>query len=282
MAQALDEILKEIKSLEPFPQAAMRVLELSSRDEVVPRDLIAVIETDAAMTARVLKLSNSAYYGFRREIAAISEAGNLLGVSALVNLVLTSCAGRSFRGGNGGVGQELERAWEQSVSNALAASLLARLSGSVDRNRAYTAGLLQNIGQVVLERFLQREEQEISRHVANGTPRIAAEREVLGLDHAEVGARLCERWNFPDVLVDAVRHHHEPERSTIDPLLTCFVHLGEQVTLRMMRADERKPRGYELDGGALGIAKLELEALDGIAEVLAKEVEQAREFMDAG
>jgi HD-like signal output (HDOD) protein len=281
MAQALDEILREIKSLEPFPQAAMRVLELSARDEVVPRDLIAVIETDTAMTARVLKLSNSAYYGFRREIASLSEAGNLLGVSALVNLVLTSCAGRSFRGG-GSVGPELERVWEQSVSNALAASLLARLSGAVDRNRAYTAGLLQNIGQVVLERFLQREEHEISLRVAAGVSRIAAEREVLGLDHAEVGARLCERWNFPDVLVDTVRHHHEPDRATIDPLLTCFVHLGEQVTLRTMRADERKPRGYELDGGALGIARLELEALDGIAGALAREVEQAREFMEAG
>jgi len=65
--------------------------------------------------------------------------------------------------------------------------------------------------------------------VEAGTARIEAERVVLGLDHAEVGARLCERWSFPDVLVDAVRFHHEPERATCDPVLACFVHLGEQL-----------------------------------------------------
>jgi HD-like signal output (HDOD) protein len=134
MPQVLDEILKEIKSLEPLPQVAARVLDLGAREEISPCDLIAVIETDAAMTARVLKLSNSAYYGFRREIASLSEAGNLLGTSALVNLVLTSCAARYFRQTGTTDPRVMQRMWEESVSNALAASLLARLSGTVDRH----------------------------------------------------------------------------------------------------------------------------------------------------
>lgn len=280
MIQALDEILRDIKSLEPLPQVAARVLDLGAREEVIPKDLIAVIETDAAMTARVLKLSNSAYYGFRREIASLSEAGNLLGTSALVNLVLTSCAARYFRG-SGADERAMQRMWEESVSNALAASLLARLSGTVDRNRAYTAGLLQNIGQVVLERHMCREESEITRLVETGTARIEAERLVLGLDHAEVGARLCERWSFPEVLVDAVRFHHEPERANADPVLACFVHLGEQVTLETAREQGAGLRDYAMEDGALLRVGFEHDALVGIRDALIKEVEKAREFVDA-
>jgi HD-like signal output (HDOD) protein len=280
MIQTLDEILSEIKNLEPLPQVAARVLALGAREEVIPRDLIAVIETDAAMTAKVLKLSNSAYYGFRRGIASITDAGNLLGVSALVNLVLTSCAAKYFRGHGAADERALQRMWEESVSNALAASLLARLSGTVDRNRAYTAGLLQNIGQVVLERHMQREEAQIERLVESGTARIAAERMVLGLDHAEVGARLCERWSFPEVLVDAVRFHHEPERATVDPVLACFVHLGEQVTMQAAREQDQLVREYALEGVALSRVGFEHDALAVIRGALVKEVEKAREFVE--
>ena len=281
MIQALDEILREIKNLEPLPQVAMRVLDLGAREAVIPSDLIAVIETDAAMTARVLKLSNSAYYGFRREIASLAEAGTLLGTSALVNLVLTSCAARYFKNPAGTDARVLQRMWEESVSNALAASLLARLSGTVDRNRAYTAGLLQNIGQIVLERHMRREEMEITRRIEDGAARIAAERMVLGIDHAEVGARLCERWSFPGLLVDAVRHHHEPERAMVDPVLACFVHLGEQVTLQTAREEDPLVRTYPLEDGALLRVGFEHDALVGIRDALAREVEKAREFVEA-
>lgn len=281
MSQLLDEILSEIKGLEPLPQVALRVLEIGAQDEVVPQDLIAVIETDAAMTAKVLKLSNSAYYGFRREIGSIAEAGNLLGVSALVNLVLTGCAGRHFKKHGGTNAAVTQRMWEESVSNALAASLFARLSGTVDRNRAYTAGLLQNIGRLVLERHMVREEHLIESAVARGRSRIEAERDVLGLDHAEVGARLCERWNFPAVLVDTVRFHHEPERATCDPLLTCFVHLGEEVTLRSARESDPAVREYALAGTALARAGYEDNALENLRVLLACELERAREFVES-
>lgn len=283
MVRALDEILRDIKNLEPLPRVAMRVLELGAGEQVVPRDLIAVIETDAAMTAKVLRLSNSAYYGFRREIASLAEAGNLLGVSALVNLVLTSCAARYFRGHVHADARTLQATWERSISNALAASLLARVSGGVDKNRAYTAGLLQNIGEVVLDRFLVREALLVHGAIESGASRIEAERTVLGLDHAEVGARLCERWGFPEVLVDAVRFHHEPESSRCDPLLTCFVHLGEQVTMKLVEAREPglPEDAHALHHGALTTAGIDLATLDALAGVLAGEVEKAREFVEA-
>ena len=126
MAQALYNVLEEIKSLEPLPQVAMRVLELSNHEDVVPGDIVAVIQTDAAITAKVLKLCNSAYYGFQREIATLTEAEVLIGVTPLANLVLTSCAGRYFRDYGHGDPHAAERLWEGSVATALAASRIAR------------------------------------------------------------------------------------------------------------------------------------------------------------
>ena len=279
MAQALQDILEEIKSLEPLPQVALRVLSLSAREDVVPSELVAVIQTDAGVTAKVLKLCNSAYYGFRREIASLPEAGNLLGCSTLVNLVLTACAGRYFRDYGRGDARRARASWERSVSTAIASGLLARRQQGVDRNRAYTIGLLQNVGQLVLERFLPEQSSALQAAMAGGMERLQAERAVLGLDHAEIGARLAERWNFPELLVDTIRHHHAPREAAVDPLLTSIAHLAEIVSQRLQRAAVDDGRLYELQASALGVYGISREDFDALEETLRAEVERACELV---
>lgn len=293
MSTCVHEILSDIQSLEPMPHVALKVLELSSSPDVIPRDLIDVIQTDAAMTAKVLRLTNSSYYGFRREIASLDEAGNLLGVGTLVNLVLTSCASRYFRKhGRGDAGAACEM-WVRSVSNALAATLLARLQGGVSAGRAYTAGLLQDIGQLVLQRYMKREQETIQAEIAAGAALLEAETRVFGMHHAEVGARLSARWSFPEVLVDTIRFHHEPEKARIDPLLTCFVHLGGEITETLRaRSNVAGVAGAEAVAGdpapthilaecALERTGFDRHGLDSLAEVLALELDKAREFVEA-
>lgn len=279
MTQHVESILREIKSLEPLPEVAQRVLAISSRPDVIPRELIAIIQTDVAMTAKVLKLSNSAYYGFQREIASIHEAGNMLGVSALVNLVLTACTGRYFRNYGHSDHSATRKLWESSVASALAASLLANVLGGVDKNRAYTAGLLQNLGTIVLDRFSRASHREIEAEIANGASPLAAEEAVLGLHHAEVGARLAEKWGFPPVLVDTIRYHHEPERATYDTTLAFIVHLGEEVAHAMQQSNEP---GDVLELLRAGLAPLGGTDDDRLASVLAElehEMEAARDFV---
>jgi len=277
----VDEIVSTLQSLEPLPQVAMRVLELSRDEDVVPRDLAAVVRTDAAITAKVLKLCNSAYYGFQREIASLDEASNLLGTRALTNLVLTSCGGQYFRNFGSSTKTSREALWERSVTIALASNILAGLHGEVDKNRAYTVGLLQNIGHLVLDRFLTDERETILHEVQAGTPLLDAEETVLGLHHAEVGARLVERWNFPDVLVDTIRHHHVPSGASVDPKLAEVVQMAEHVTTA-------REVGQGLGGliGELAGYSLDLEGMGGLSigeleTMLATEIERAREFVAA-
>jgi HD-like signal output (HDOD) protein len=255
----------------------MRVLQLARTEDVIPRELVEVIQTDVAITAKVLKLCNSAYFGFRREIASLQEAGNLLGISTLVNLVLTSCASRYFRDyGRSGMRSRQNR-WEESVSNALASSLVAAEVG-VDKPRAYTTGLLMNIGHLVMDRFMPEKQEELWQAMNDGASRLEAEQAVLGLDHAEIGSRLAQRWDLPEILVDSIRCHHRPAEAQQDPRLTSCAHLGEILTQTLRK--ERETRPYALQGGALGLCNLTPEQLETVEGGLRAEMRQVRELLE--
>lgn len=280
MAQVLDELLEEIKSVEPLPQVATRVMQLAAQDDVVPRDLVAVIQTDAGVTAKVLKLCNSSLYGFKREIASLSEAGNLLGTTTLVNLVLTSCAGRYFR--NYGIADPSEavRLWEQSVATAFTANWVAAREGNVDRNRAYTVGLLENLGKLVLARFAHERADELAQELSAGKDLLLAERESFGLDHAEVGARLAEKWDFPRVLSDAIRFHHDPEAAQVDIGMAGVGHVAEMFVHRLHVGTSSDAPEYAWSDAALVGCRIERAQFDELAGTLHSELEKARRILE--
>ncbi len=272
----------EMRSLEPFPGVAARVLELSGRADVVPSELIDLVQTDPGITSKVLKLCNSAYYGFQREIASLHEAGNLLGVTTLVNLVLTSSAGKYFRDyGNAG-NNNMEKRWEMCVANAIGARIIASRHGKVDPERAYTAGLLENIGHLVLDRFLDSGEEAIRAVALSGTPLIEAEKRVLGMHHAEIGARLSTRWSLPEFLVDVIRHHHHPEKAGEAAELAATIHLAEILTQQCEQAaDDADPNAllYEISQAACDLTGLGPDDLAELTGLLSSEMARARDFV---
>lgn len=272
-------ILEEIKNLAPWPEVASRVMRIAQRHEVVPGELVEVIQTDAALTSKVLRLANSAYYGFRREIASLTEAGNALGVQALVNLVLTGCAARYFQ-----TGRNSERAkalWERSVMNAFSAQLLARVHGSVDPERAYTVALLQNIGHLVIDEFLDAFHEHIEREQHDGCDLLEAERRVLGQNHAQIGARLARRWGFPEVLADTIEFHHTPERAGVDPKLTAIAHLAECITYALSLGDGLESLEYAFSDSALGLAGLDKSGFLSLEELIRREFDKARDVLES-
>jgi HD-like signal output (HDOD) protein len=279
-SSSLSEVLAAIKSLEPLPQVALRVLELAREEDVVPRELVDVIQTDGAITAKVLKLCNSAHFGFRREIASLHEAGNLLGASTLVNLVLTSCASRYFRNYGRSSSRLRQSRWEESVANALASSLIAGQVG-VDRPRAYTAGLLMNIGNLVLDRFLPDRQIELLAAIGSGASLLEAERGVLGLDHAQIGARLAQRWDLPELLVDTIAVHHQPSEAQQDARLASCAHLAEGLTRTLRNPPEVEGPSYAQDSGALALCGISPQRLEAIEGQLRVGLRQARELIEA-
>jgi len=277
----LKDLMFEMRSLEPFPGVAARVLELSAKKDVVPSELIDLVQTDPGITSKVLKLCNSAYYGFQREIASLSEAGNLLGVTTLVNLVLTSSAGKYFKDYGGADDEATESRWTQCVANAIGARIIASRHGKVDPERAYTAGLLENIGHLVLDRFLDSSLEAIRAVALSGTDVIEAERKVLGMHHAEIGARLTTRWALPEVLVDVIRHHHHPELAGEGKDLAATIHLAEILTQDVLsEMGETNPLEYEVNEKACEITGLGKDDLAQLRDVLGDEMARAKEFVN--
>jgi len=280
MQSQLKEIVCEIRSLEPFPSIATRVLELASQPQVVPGELIGVIQMDPGLTSKVLRLCNSAYYGFQRQIASLDEAGNMLGVTTLVNLVLTSSAGRYFRDYGESTENSQSDLWMRSVTNALASRIIADHNRVVDPERAYTAGLLQNIGSLVLDRFFHNGRQRVFAVAQAGYSLIDAEKHALGLHHAEIGARLATRWGLPEVLTDTIRFHHMPEKATVDPLLTATVHLAETVATARIAGDNMPGFAYEVHDAALQLTGMSPGDFDAVDMGLQGELERAEALFE--
>jgi HD-like signal output (HDOD) protein len=280
MERPLKQILGELRSLEPFPRTALRVLELSLDEDLVPNDLVAIIQADPGLTAKVLKLCNSAYYGFQRQIASLREAGNALGSDTLVNLVLTTCTNRYFRNLGSAEAGEQERRWQSCITNAFASRLLAQVNQRVDSERAYTVGLLQNLGHVVLDRFLEEAREDIRSEVAAGCSVLDAERIVLGLTHAEIGARLATHWGLPDVLVDTIRFHHAPHHANVDQALAATAHLAETLSWAVGAADGIEDLPYDVCAAALELAHTDAKRFALLPDRLRADLKRAKELLD--
>ncbi|MFT5050116.1 MAG: putative nucleotidyltransferase with HDIG domain [Chlamydiales bacterium] len=254
-------------------------MQVAGRADVMPSELVDVVQTDPGLTAKVLKAANSAYYGFREEIASLQDSGTRLGVNVLTNLIVTTCGGRYFRDYGQERDSEAVDLWTRCVTNALSAKLIARTHGNCDPELAYTAALLQDIGSIVVERFLAEFRDDIIDEAASCGSLLDAEQRILGLNHAEIGARLARRWKLPEVLVDTIRYHHTPDLATIDPILAGTTHLAETLSWAVGAGAEIGGLTFDVSAAALAITGLDMDSLRGLDEQLLGELERAQDFL---
>ncbi len=281
MPKSLKNIVMDMRSLEAFPKVATSVLSIANQPGVVPADVIEVVQTDAGITGKVLKLCNSAYYGFQREVGSLQEAGNMLGTDTLVNLVLTSSANKYFRSAGSVAPQRQEKLWTSSITQALASRLIAQKSGYEKPDRAYTVGLMQNIGTIVMDRFYTDELGHVIAEVEAGRSALAAERAVLGIHHAEIGARLATKWELPNSLTDTIRFHHDPANATVDPQLASTVHLAETMLGVHGQDEPASPAAHEVCEAAFELTGLCPDDFEVLQELLAEELHKAQDLFTA-
>ena len=208
MASRLEEYLAQASDdLPTVPDVADRVIEILDDPDSSADDVRAVIERDAALTARILKVSNSAMYGIPSEISSVGQAISLIGARAVRNLVMAVAMREVYRE----FGELEQRLWDHgSAAGPLAAALARRFGIPVDPDEAFSAGLLHDIGKTSLANSHRSEFEAITKQtLENGADGCALEREGFGFDHAELGARVAEGWKLPPSLVRAIRHHHD-------------------------------------------------------------------------
>jgi putative nucleotidyltransferase with HDIG domain len=221
------DLARRTGDLPPLPSAVSRLLEMSRDANVSLSQMAEVIRHEPALTTKVLRLCNSAYYGLPRKVTSLQEAVVYLGADTLVNFVLAGCVAAFYRAAHAGYGNLVGDLWRHSVSCAIASQLLADKCGEEKTGEAFTAGLLHDIGKIVLSAEVRaRFDVIIERVRAENCTFEEAEREVLGFNHAEVGAIIAREWNLPVSLCEAIEFHHDPTRAEHFPRLCAQVHIA--------------------------------------------------------
>lgn len=217
----LDLLVQEIAELRPLPAVALRVLKIAESEHFSAHELAQAIGTDAALTAKMLRLANSAYYGFPRRISTVRDAVVLLGFRAVRSATLAACVIETMPRGT----HIDDRAfWHFSITVAMLAEVLAR-SARRHTDEAYTAGVLHNIGRLALD---QHRPEQLRRAVLLAEREQMtlpeAQRALLGFTDAQLGGALALHWNFPSELAEAVADHQQPlddldDRSSLTALV---------------------------------------------------------------
>lgn len=220
--QPADDILDEITTLPPAPQLLPRLLQALADPDSDTSTLVDLITFDPALTARVLRACNSAFVASATQVKDVPEAVNRLGMNAIYRIVAAVYGAPSLRPSCSDWGIDPEAMWRHSVTTALAAQFLAR-DNQEDEGVAFTAGLLHDLGKIVLAEFFKtRYAETLTDPTTNSAFSWDAEKRCFGVDHCEMGGRLLARWKFPAPIIASVWYHHAPGQSdSFDRLSAC-------------------------------------------------------------
>jgi len=206
-----------------FPPIVLRLLDLLARDDVEIRELVALISSDPAFSAQILRVANSPLFGFRARIDSLQSGLVVLGLRRVRSLCMTVATANHMKAALRIA--ELSRCWRHMLACALLTDELAR-SCRVCEDRAYTAGLLHDVGRLGLLLAYPTEYAGLLRNGGrNVLELLDCERETLGLDHCEAGRLLAAEWNLPQDFQIVAARHHDPQTDSQVDLLT-LVHLG--------------------------------------------------------
>jgi putative nucleotidyltransferase with HDIG domain len=222
-----DEIIVQIKDLPSLPAIVMELLNSIDQENVDIGVLAKKVSQDQALTAKTLRFANSSFYGTPSKVTTIQQAITLLGVANVRDLITAAAISGIFPE-NQCPGFNFRAFWKHSIGAAICAKLLARYV-HVNTDYAFTAGLLHDIGRLVLvTRFPENYAAVIAYRKANDCYMLEAERAVLGIDHMVAGHALAMHWHFSDVMQHAIVGHHEPEKSAPNALVA-LVHVANSI-----------------------------------------------------
>ena len=206
-----DKILKSIKNIPAFPAVAMKVVALMDSPNYSIMDVADLVKYDQAITANILRICNSAYFGLRHKVVTINDAVMRLGQQNIVRAVQAAGASTFYKKAKG-YGLEANKLWEHSVGVALMTQILSKRIFKCEDAKLYTTALLHDIGKVIMGEFVDESFPQIHDLVSKeGISFLDAEEKIIGINHADLGGRMASQWNFPKDMMDAIIYHHRPD-----------------------------------------------------------------------
>ncbi|MCP4022389.1 MAG: HDOD domain-containing protein [Desulfobacteraceae bacterium] len=231
---SLQVLMKEIKNLKPIPAVANQLLAVVDNPDSSMEDIANVIQYDPMITASVLKSCNSAFFGLKHPAESIKDAVNMLGTDQVIELVLIKSGAEVLSGKHEGYGLEKGDMWTYSVSSAVIAKQVAIKMSLKNKNTIFTSALIKDIGKIILEKHVSGVSKKITELVENkGYSFQEAEKSLLKIDHAELGAMIAKMWKFSPRMIKIIRHHHLTDKTMLKDKEVAAVYLADCICMML-------------------------------------------------
>ena len=269
-AKQLENVIENVR---PIPQIALKVIRMIHDAMVSMEDIAEEIRQDQVISAKMIRFSNSAYFGPKRVIDSIDRALTVLGEKNIIKFIISSSFEDFYRDRKNGYSLCKGGLYRHTLGTASMAEVLANFTGKASPDIAYTAGLLHDIGKVVLDQFMDDAHSFFYRRFqADTKDLIEVEQDVFNISHTEAGGLLAENWSLPDTLIDIIRNHHGPEQAAIAPDLAHIVYLADLIMSRFFVGQELERMGTRTLSSRLNSAGLRLEHLPVLIGSIPKDV----------
>jgi HD-like signal output (HDOD) protein len=279
----LESLALRVKRSENLPmlsQIANTVLRLADNPTSSAKEIEKAIERDLALASKILKVANSPYYGVQG-VSSIARAVSVLGMNTVRSLVVSLSYQQMIS--TRSQAQKFRRTefWSHSIGVAITSRIIGKMLMPQKAEELYLAGLMHDIGMLVLDRFLPTD-LDVALYTAQNRkiPLHMAEKLILEYDHAQVGGLLAERWGLSKVISNAIKHHHSVENDHETQLTTSIVAIANNLTHKAGISNQESVATDTLDQFALQILNITEEQLDVISQVMVQEVAKAQAAFD--
>lgn len=271
MPMTLEEISEDAK-LFSLPEIYIRLQAVLDHPDFSMADIVEVVSQDPAITARLLAMVNSSFFGFASKIDTISQAVSMLGSQQVHDLVLATSVTQRFSGMSSEV-MNMVLFWQQSMYCGIASRLLASACNVLDRERLFVAGLLRDVGHLIMyQRIPELAQQAMQAAKERQIPVYQAEGELIGFDYAQVGGVLMRAWRLPNSLWESVEYQNAPEKAAAFTLITSIVHIASRLLEARGMEGEFDLRYLDIDSVAWQTTRLSLAECEPIHEEVEQQV----------
>ncbi|UFS72350.1 HDOD domain-containing protein [Geomonas sp. RF6] len=277
MNKELEAAINSAVDLPTIPVVALKVMQLIESESATADELAKVVASDPAVAARVLKISNSSFYGCQRQIQTLSTAVVILGFSTLRSLVVAASVKQVYKP----YGLTEKMLWEHSFAAGLAARIIASATRAANEEEAFLAGLFHDIGKIIMNTLDKRKFQDVMQLCYNeGISFREGEKLLYPFGHDEVGAHVIRKWNFPQLLTDAVLQHHALDFDEIsDPAvvnLAAVISLADLFCLKL-GIGVREPQELDVAGSkAAALLRMNEQKVNEVMEIFREAFEKDR------
>lgn len=279
----LNQVIGNIRNLPTPPIVFEQIQKKINNPNVSVKEIAAILSEDPAMSLKILKLTNSAFYGLAQEIDSVNHAVMIVGLDAVKNLVLSASVLGMFKANNKNKRYH-EYFWRHSLASALMAR---RLAGEYEKGRilspdtAFTSGLIHDIGKMIIYSFLTDEFEQIQQYMKENAdcPELKAETIILGYSHAQLGRQLAKTWKLPERMADTIGYHHSPHLENNSDNYAHLICLADYIAHLGMPWDEEQGDRVTAPEASLEFFGMDEENVEQVKSILTDEYMKADTFL---